>query len=1081
MTGTPPLTADPADTADVTTPAVGAPTPRGRHEPRPTYPVGDYAYLKPGHGAQKLASSGVAPLIAAARGYTTVTPENLRVTAEKLGLGSMNTAASRALKKAVSDEDALIMPWTDMGTVHEHARRGGRPKPTTIQMRPSHPVYNSTGEPAKYLNLSGRGTVLDVHPATPESWFNAPTLLLTEGIIKGDSALTALLREYGIPDDVLSNAHDGDLIDGRIALARAMETIPVKDRVLIISFVGVANWRQNPEWNSFSMRDRDAWVAYDADTATNRLVWQQANDLFAYLEKSKKTRPPKLVRVPTVNDDPKAGMDDFFAATAEQGGGTWADLPSMLTDLPDEPDTANGGAPVGEWRVAPDGTSTQESVAVLDPTGRTIGTRWEDRVLIGGRIKSIEVRRAPTDAEIRTGKLGEGVGSSGTPETSPEATVEIEFMWKDTVDNQTVRSATVSGPADLLDAQPRDWYRHGATIPINLRRHPEWPPQQKSDKWVSAIKRNRESDIVHNVRWSTMGWVPNPHGTPVFIIGDQVIGADGLVSSTDIRGVTDHELPGAENFGVQFPADPEEELRELRSIQEHLRSVGAPKSHQERIAHSIDERTARQSVSWMDQAAEDLEEVVDDFLDSGAWRDQRIAATILAIGLRPCLPIQSSTCAYLVGKRRSGKSWSAGAIMSFWQHTLGTWSGDHLPGAAKDTVASAEFAVSRTPIWVMDDLAPSASRAQAAAEEAAVADLVRSIHNKSGKRRMNADMATARAVNKPRAVLVITAENELSVSSAMDRVVLLTFGEGSLHRDRRITDRVRQQAETRGATARLTGAFIRWFAWKAENSSDGDGQQGWPGVYEYAQSLMKVAHDDAASLIGGRSDSGTAERHARLAADLMGVILLLGEFAADVGASEETVNRLRDTRDVAALIAEQVASAHDAQSETRPGHALIEAVAAVLRSGRGHIASADAALSAPSSDPLRNRMMGWVPGSDDNDLRPQGPCIGWVTVAKDRETEVVLLDPKVAFNEAQRHFPDLIPFGSKGATSWSSVWDEGIALSPEQGGWTRRQNRRALLPSVQVMVDGTRVSGVPVAANRLLGAVFTVEPTLGVD
>jgi len=107
--------------------------------------------------------------------------------------------------------------------------------------------------------------------------------------------------------------------------------------------------------------------------------------------------------------------------------------------------------------------------------------------------------------------------------------------------------------------------------------------------------------------------------------------------------------------------------------------------------------------------------------------------------------------------------------MAFWQASAGGW-GDKLPGGAKDTMASTELAVSRANIWVIDDLAPTGDQRQTQAELARLGDLIRSVHNGSGKRRADQNM-DLRATHDPRALLIITAENEHNGASVRDRIV----------------------------------------------------------------------------------------------------------------------------------------------------------------------------------------------------------------------------------------------------------------------------------------------------------------------
>jgi hypothetical protein len=51
----------------------------------------------------------------------------------------------------------------------------------------------------------------------------------------------------------------------------------------------------------------------------------------------------------------------------------------------------------------------------------------------------------------------------------------------------------------------------------------------------------------------------------------------------------------------------------------------------------------------------------------------------------------------------------AKVIMSFWRARTSRQSFNHLSGSAQDTLYATERAMSMTPLWVYDDLAPTAS------------------------------------------------------------------------------------------------------------------------------------------------------------------------------------------------------------------------------------------------------------------------------------------------------------------------------------------------------------------------------------
>src|SRR5690625_7450642 len=77
----------------------------------------------------------------------------------------------------------------------------GEPILGTLQLRPEDDPPEGSNW-AKYMFLAGSGTAIDAHPATPASWFadSQIPVLLTEGVVKADSVLTAMLRDAGVSD-----------------------------------------------------------------------------------------------------------------------------------------------------------------------------------------------------------------------------------------------------------------------------------------------------------------------------------------------------------------------------------------------------------------------------------------------------------------------------------------------------------------------------------------------------------------------------------------------------------------------------------------------------------------------------------------------------------------------------------------------------------------------------------------------------------------------------------------------------------------------------------------------------------------
>lgn len=975
-------------------------------QPERLYAPEQYTLLEGGSGAAKLADSQVAPLVAAARGYATLTPDTYKKWARDHGI-SLNTTPGRQLRTDVETGDAMLMPWFKADEVHQ---QGGPGSFSAIQLRPAQPVVGKDGKPRKYDNLAGQGSVLGLHPATPYEWVrNAKVILLAEGLIKGDSALTGLLRAAGVSDTDLA---DDTVPDPRGKLRDLLNQVPEKDRVLIVSILGVGNWHYRPEWNVLPIKDSQVWVAFDADTSTNLNVWNQASQLVDYLEGSgdKPRCEVRFVDLSRIVPDAairKLGIDDYLA-----DGGQWEKLPDALTELGERPAGKDEGKK-GEWRVHPDGRTTQEAVALLDDQGNQVGTRWEDRVPIGGRVIRLETRRRPTDAERTTGKVHKH------HEDDP-VIAEVELTWRDPVTGAD-DSAIVRGPSVILGYQPKDWDRKGAHIPPKVSAHPEWPPAN-GEKWLKAIKQHRLEEVQHTTRWEAMGWVPVENGLPVFIVGDSAVTEQGLVHSHPAIGINDRILHQAQSFGVIAPDDED---------------------------------------NWEEQARQDLAEVIDAYIDGGAWTSVAMAATVVALALRPAVPLRPRTAAYFTGSRRGGKTWTAKTVMAFWQARPGDVGS--MLGTASDTVANVEFSVAHTPIWVSDDLAPSADRNQANREEAAVGQLIRSVWNGSGKGRQNAD-GTARRRHDPQAVLIITAENEPSVSSVGDRIVTLRFGEGALG-GTDATNRLMAMQEHSETLSRLTYAFLRWNLRRAARDP-----QGWPGWVTSVQAELARAQGFAKRRLG---DTGDATRHAEIASELMITYSLLMLMAKDLGMDDDFVARF-GTNDLAGHLIDQVAAGYLEQKGTTPGQRALQAVRQLLASGQAHVVNIEDPNSPPVSGvkeaALLNRQLGWVTSNGQD--RPCGPNIGWYTLDRAGE-RVLLLNGAVAFNEAQRRYPELIPFGQKQRAAWDSAWQEGLTVpehtpTGEPRGWRRRTNGKSMQATIRASVGGTSVEGVPIPLSVLL-------------
>ncbi|WP_260680731.1 DUF3854 domain-containing protein [Arthrobacter sp. KBS0703] len=433
----------------------------------PPWEASDYASSITGSGAFKLKDSGVAPLVAAARGYTRIDKTNYAEMARKMQVVG-NSGQGKRFKRTLSapGKDGMVMPWYSLAGIVKAKRENERPVPHTYQVRPEFPENNEAGKPLKYEFVSNIGTPLDLHPAIPTDWVDTtPVVMFAEGMLKGDSALSAYLVHNGITYSELRS----EGVENPVAkLRELLERIPHDDRVLIVSIGGVYNASGNAvDWREIQLKDRIGWIAFDADIAVNPAVHAAANKLSTQLfEKSKMAEVLYLNPQTTAGDDgstTKDGVDDFLAKR-----GNWAALINQLDDvMPDAP-AKNAEDKAGNWRVGKTGQFVEECVSLATGAGGTIGEyRWETRVEIGGRVVALEARRQPTDQELKTGIFNPNVKY----EDIDDAQVEIEVSWHL---NGRDFTATVTGPESILGYRPEEWDPKKASVPRELLLHPEW-------------------------------------------------------------------------------------------------------------------------------------------------------------------------------------------------------------------------------------------------------------------------------------------------------------------------------------------------------------------------------------------------------------------------------------------------------------------------------------------------------------------------------------------------------------------------------------------------------------------------------
>lgn len=1017
----------------------------------------DYAPRVTFSGAHKLAASGVAPLVAAARGYQTLENDGVPSFAKKHGVGSSNTKKYAQIHRLTQYTDALVLFWYQADQVAFAQTNGQLPIFTTMQLRPGQPRLNSAGKFAKYENMAGSDSVIDLNPATPAEWSKtSPRVLMTEGVIKGDSALTALLRANGVGEEELLSKGLGR--DAAISkLHDIMLRVPQVNRVTILSLIGVGNWKGNDVWVGLSLADRELLLAFDGDVATNWHVWHQANNLWDFAAGRKAV--VKLVDLSLSMDDElrdllgdsgrtvpmsalpdgppalaaKVGLDDFLAAH-----GTWEDVLTRLRpELPESPPRQRNAADAGTWRVAVDNNSVQAFLpGPSGVDGKPGPLEWKVQVYIGGRVIAVETHRAPSSLEVKTGRFGAGLDEEDIPARS---TCRIELQWLK--EDLTVERAVVTGPATLLMYPPADWDKMKADIPNNLLLHPEWPPRRAGSQWLAAIKDNVDIPVEQNVSWSRMGWVP-VEGSQVcsFISGRTVISPNEEDKVKTVAGVTDVVLPGASDFGLP----------------KTVPDVMTPE--------------------WVRQVRADLTALREHYIELAPWTDVNVAAVVMAAGMRPSVPTPCTTAIWVQGPPGQGKSWTVAQMLSFHQ-AHACWTNKKLPGSMKDTATGVEQAIAQTNIWVMDDLAPSPDKRTNDLEQAKIGDLVRSVHNKSSKRRSGIDLK-AREVFVPHALLIVTAENAHTINSVRDRTVILNLDKASLRSDdaRMKMDNFRDNSRAPG---RLLAAAVRVFqhfatlnGWDAMlngiegGQSDDGGEDGTPtenpsirGTYTAVASKVM-----AAVKVSGKSDA----RHVEMAVDLMLGLAPLELLARMVEDKEMLALMDTDREDcLPARVAAVLSSSFQSQGEATPGLSIIEAIRNMLAAGNAHILNAsDPALPPLANTPMSsNRALGWQVDGQDK-LRPQGVAIGHLTAAKvGGDMDVVMLNPTNAFDQAQRRYPVALPAGTSAATSFGSLWNERL-IHPHYLAIGRDGARVGKV----FRIDGRSTRSVPIHIDLILGA-----------
>lgn len=972
-----------------------------------------------GGAAEKLSDSAVAPIVAAARGYRTITDaKGFKEFMDEVGVD--RNAGQRRLKStfAEGNQDVLVMPWHSTEDItHDRA------EPTAYQWRPADPRKGKDGEPVKYETPTGEivDLPLDIHPSTPKEWLTeAPTVLMAEGMLKGDAALSAFLAAHDADAELLG--YTGP--DAREKLREFMESMDPEDRILIARPSSVTTFHNNANfYNAVPARDRDFWLGVDADVAKNGMVWQQTQLAYARL-KSKHAKSVNLL-APQGLEDSKAGIDDFLSHF-----GDWTDLLSHLAgQLPDKPEESDEDLRDGAWRVSEDGTFCEMKKVHTSSSGSS-WVDWIRTVDFAATVTSFIIRRTPTDNEMRTGILAEDTFSK-------EDEVEILFKWEKA---GNVETAKVVMPADVMDLSVESWGSKGALIPHNLRMHPNWPPRGNDGvAFMEAVRRASERQEQH-VYWKRNGWVPVAGSTPAFLIGDDIVCADEEAAIATHSDVSAADINSYSSYGIG--GDPEVLIRD----------TGEPLGEWETVSEGEETTTMRYTPNEDKQTADKRAQIIEDtqrakalLFDSGAWTNPAHPALMFATALRPCIPTPEAwpqAPLYIYGGKSQGKSMTAEYLMSFWGSATTGYRG-FTSGQATATPADLEISIGTMPIWLADDLPPSVSRTKAMKEEDAINNVVRSSFNQQARTRRRPDLSARKSMD-PYAQLIITAENELSIPSAWDRLNTIYLAPGSLHPDRQVTDDIADAAAEDGLFARITYHFVEWAVKKIS-------EHGWKSFTDAVEAIRTSEEKKAAAELSDRGlKSSSIKRSSILVREMTTVLTLFERFLNEAGTSWDILRSPSSTFDAETLeatstkdaknrepsVLKQAIYKHTAETriETeaqRPGQLMVEALRQALSSGLAHVLAAedphrppitvdgeDAAHSSMSD----NVVLGWKPRNDE--LQPSGQQIGWL-IERDGEP-VILFFTDEAFRLVSEKLDDLVRPGSQPRSTWRSVYGEGF-------------------------------------------------------
>ena len=927
----------------------------------------DYFFMPDGESKNKLISSAVAPLVALARGYEVATKDNKEKIEQDFDIKS--PTHKRQLEESLIGE-ALMMPWYGIHKAERWLQKGEDASFTTYQIRPSVPISKADDsmKTLKYVNPARRPTTIDVHPGISLGTFTKPAkIYITEGILKADSLLTAWMKHTFFPEWDFKIEPETTPAMARIAIKNHFQKTHEKgEDILILSLVGVNNWAKCSE-EFLSLYSHDAEIVIAFDADMSTNL-QVWNAARRLADKMRKrSKKVSFLHLPRETGE-KAGIDDFFAQ-----GKTYSDLLQYETsEMPPRP-VIEGEKLYrqGQWRLNEDGTQILE---MLEDGGLNAPAKIVANY--GAKIKNLKLCRFPLDEEMESGLLDEDKDAK----SDPEAVCDIEFKYKR--NNEIITGHVYGTYSQTIALPPASWAKSGAIIENSvLESSSGWNPSPKLSQMLAS--ENIE-DREYITTWKRMGWVPDGEGNLEFLCGRQRISADGIYDD-----------------GKQY--------------------------------HTVDDWTGELfSLAKTNNLNADIDRLREVFLEN-TWSKKEYGPLMLSVMLAPAIPQVGNggrAVPYFCGEPKSGKTWSASALMGGW----GNFRLGEAVGSAADTRAATRVIASRIPIWLIDDLAASTSVRKFEQQAATIEEIVRSSFNNAAYKKMGVDHELAEDP-KPYALLLITAEIESNINSIASRVLMIPCRKGMLKNLNDMEDLIDDKI-----SQKVIGEFIRWICLLMFR------YRGWKILAEELKKLYKKCEKIAQEEIQKNLPlilEGDTVRPAKAIAPYMAVLHLFNVFALE----KRNDKLVKDFTDIyptseaqIRLIAKVQARAQEEREKNTLGKSLLLAVSQAMRSGKAYVTSLSNAGEIPDFTAVDPTELGWRPNGNGG-FSANGTKIGQLAFVDEDKKPILLLIADDAFRVAQSGNRELLPTGTSKNSAWQAVWDENLAFSEDKGGWRQAPGR----------------------------------------